>query len=180
MLGVNKLLKEVKIKLLTDTAKVPTCNNNSSGYDLYADEDISLPAAKVEVNHVEKCSLLPGDKINWVVTGAETQFNFISPGRAMVKTGISMQFPLNYVAQIWDRSGMGVKGIHRFAGVGDGNYTGEYKVVLVNFTSEEYKINKGDRIAQVLFVPVEHPAFTIVNALEETERGGKGFNSSGN
>jgi len=52
----------------------------------------------------------------------------------IVKTGIAMQFPNNYVAQIWDRSSLGSRGIHRLAGVIDSSYRGEIMVVLINLS----------------------------------------------
>src|SRR5689334_3676060 len=80
----------------------------------------------------------------------------IEPGQtSIVKIGLASEFSLGYVALIWDRSGMGVKGMHRFAGVIDCDYRGEWGVVLHNTKKEPFVITIGDRIAQVLFQTVE-------------------------
>ena len=72
------------------------------------------------------------------------------------------------------------KGIHRFAGVIDSGYRGEIKVCLWNSSLEEfYVINKGDRIAQILFQPVPHFSLVEVDDLGLTDRGSGGFGSTG-
>mgnify|MGYP005813402887 FL=1 len=97
----------------------------------------------------------------------------------LVSTGIAMSLPKGFVGLIWDRSSMGVKGIHRHAGVIDSGYRGEVKVCLHNTTGELYKIKNGDRIAQLLIQ--ETPIFRLheVEELDSTERGSGGFGSTG-
>lgn len=97
----------------------------------------------------------------------------------LVSTGISMAIPKDHVALIWDRSSMGVKGIHRHAGVVDSGYRGEVKVCLHNTTKEPYHIERGDRIAQMLIQ--EAPTFIqhVVHELDSTNRGDGGFGSTG-
>lgn len=76
----------------------------------------------------------------------------IPPGStALVSTGLRCRFNYGWVALIWDRSGMGVKGIHRFAGVIDSDYDDKWGVVIHNTQQTSIVINIGDRIAQVLF-----------------------------
>ena len=120
----------------------------------------------------------------------------IWPGETkLISTGVSLEIPDGYVGLIWDRSSMGVKGIHRHAGVIDSGYRGEVKVCLHN--SKHSNVNRmlsdmvdkkkagvltmsrGDRIAQILFQ--EAPVFKLVetDALVETARGAGGFGSSG-
>ena len=96
----------------------------------------------------------------------------------LVSTGVAMAIPENHAGLIWDRSSMGVKGIHRFAGVVDSGYRGEVKVCLFN-TGEDYKIVRGDRIAQILIQPVPNIELIEVEDLNDTERGIGGFGSSG-
>ena len=97
----------------------------------------------------------------------------------LVSTGICMAIPKGYVGLIWDRSSMGVKGIHRYAGVIDSGYRGHIKVCLHNATNEIYNISYGDRIAQMIFQEI--PKFDLVetDSLDDTERGSGGFGSSG-
>ena len=112
----------------------------------------------------------------------------IWPGETkLISTGISLEIPDGYVGLIWDRSSMGVKGIHRHAGVIDSGYRGEVKVCLHNSKqsieavsrSNELTVSRGDRVAQILFQ--EAPVFKLVetDVLVETARGAGGFGSSG-
>ena len=97
----------------------------------------------------------------------------------LVSTGVAMAIPNRYVGLIWDRSSMGVKGIHRHAGVIDSGYRGEVKVCLHNTTNETYHVERGDRIAQLLIQEV--PVFRqhVVDELDATNRGDGGFGSTG-
>ena len=97
----------------------------------------------------------------------------------IIKTGISLEIQEGYCFQVWDRSGLGAKGIHRFAGPGDSDYRGEYKIVLYNSTQKDYEIKKGDRIAQIVPVPIVRAEFEQTDELNETSRGDGGFHSTG-
>ena len=97
----------------------------------------------------------------------------------LVSTGISMAVPKDHVALIWDRSSMGVKGIHRHAGVVDSGYRGEVKVCLHNTTKEPYHIERGDRIAQMLIQEAPNFIQHVVHELDSTNRGDGGFGSTG-
>lgn len=104
----------------------------------------------------------------------------LEPGKkALVRTGLAMEVENGYCMQFWDRSGLGVKGIHHFAGLIDSDYRGELKVVLFNSTNEPYKIEKGDRIVQGVLVPIVQGEFKVVDELNNSERGERGFHSSG-
>ena len=97
----------------------------------------------------------------------------------LVSTGVAMAIPKGYVGLIWDRSSMGVKGVHRHAGVIDSGYSGEVKVCLHNTTQGTYHVERGDRIAQLLIQ--ECPTFIqhVVSELDSTSRGDGGFGSTG-
>ncbi|NLY43647.1 MAG: dUTP diphosphatase [Clostridiaceae bacterium] len=108
----------------------------------------------------------------------------IRPGeKIIVPTGIAIQLPSKeYAALIFARSGLGIKhGITMSNGVGviDSDYTGEIMCGLVNLGAEPYTIQPGDRIAQMVFVPIAVVSLTVVNELHETERGSRGFGSTG-
>ena len=98
-----------------------------------------------------------------------------------------MAIPDGYAGLIWDRSGLGSKGIHRHAGVVDSSYRGEVKVALSNshsggvsdYLDNTYFITKGDRIAQILFQKVPHFELVETEELADTDRGSSGFGSSG-
>jgi len=102
----------------------------------------------------------------------------LKPGETYaVKTGIAMEVPHGKCLLIWDRSGMGFKGIHRFAGLIDSDYRGEIKIVLHNSKKEDYKIEKGDRIAQGIIQDYYKIKFIEVDELSDTKRG-EGWNNS--
>lgn len=100
--------------------------------------------------------------------------------RAVISTGIAIEFPKDYVALVWDKSGLAAKnGIKTMAGVGDSIYRGEYKIVLLNTGKEDYQVKKGDKICQILIQPIEQAEIEEVSELSETSRGDGGFGSSG-
>tara|TARA_Y100000034_G_C6786175_1_gene351697 strand:+ start:288 stop:725 length:438 start_codon:yes stop_codon:yes gene_type:complete len=96
-----------------------------------------------------------------------------------IETGIAMEIPGGKCVQFWDRSGLGVKGIHRFAGLIDSDYRGEFKIVLHNHTKEPFKIEKGDRIVQGLLVDYYQSEFQESDELADSHRGEAGFGSTG-
>ncbi len=108
----------------------------------------------------------------------------IAPGeRAMIPTGIAISpGRSDVVAIIAARSGLGAKkGITLANGIGviDSDYRGEISVTLLNTSGVDFEVTDGDRIAQLMFVPVYHASFTLADALDETERGEGGFGSTG-
>ena len=108
----------------------------------------------------------------------------LAPGaRTLVPTGIAIALPdARHVALVFARSGLGIKkGICLSNGVGviDSDYRGQIGVGLVNLSDEAYVIRPGDRIAQLMVVPVVRPTLTFVDELDETERGRGGFGSTG-
>lgn len=102
--------------------------------------------------------------------------------RAIIRTGISMAIPDGYAGLIWPRSGLSVKkGVDVLAGVIDATYRGEIMVCLLNTDKDfDVRISKGDRIAQILFQPIQDVIMTKVNDLDQTDRNEGGFGSSGN
>lgn len=108
----------------------------------------------------------------------------LQPGaRAVIPTGLAMALPSkDYVALVFARSGLGIKkGVCLSNGVGviDSDYRGEIAVGLVNLSQEDYTVQPGDRIAQLMVVPVVQPTVTLVDELDETDRGAGGLGSTG-
>jgi dUTP pyrophosphatase len=102
-------------------------------------------------------------------------------GKCLVSTGLSMALPDGHVGLIWPRSGLAVKhSIDCGAGVIDAKYRGEVKVLLFNHSDDDFTIEPGDRIAQLLVQKVESVKFAPVDSLEETARNKAGFGSTGN
>ena len=98
----------------------------------------------------------------------------------LIKTGIAMEIPDGYVGLIWPRSGLSYKhGLDVFAGVIDSSYRGDIGVILYNSQYSNYNLEKGDRIAQILFQKVEDFDLNLVENLDDTKRGTGGFGSSG-
>jgi dUTP pyrophosphatase len=100
--------------------------------------------------------------------------------RAAVRTGLVFEIPKGCVGLVWDKSGVAFKsGIKTMAGVIDSGYRGELKVVLINLSSDDFKIDKGQKIAQMLIQKIERPNINLVEEVTNTKRGEKGFGSSG-
>jgi len=103
--------------------------------------------------------------------------------RAMVPTGIFLEIPSGYEAQMRPRSGLAMKhGITCLNSPGtiDSDYRGELKVILINLSSQEQTINNGERIAQVVISKVERALLQSVEQLEASVRGEGGFGHTGN
>lgn len=93
-------------------------------------------------------------------------------------TGVHVAIPRGYVGFI--RSKSGLMGIDITSdGTIDSEYTGSIKAVLFNHGKESYLVRKGDKISQLVLLPIETPEIEIVEQLEDTERGNKGFGSTG-
>lgn len=102
----------------------------------------------------------------------------LQPGETYaVHSGISLEIPKGKLVEIWDRSGMGFKGIHRFGGVIDSDYRGEFNIILCNHTKQSFKINKHDRIAQGILKDYYKAEFIETQELSDSERG-ENWNSS--
>lgn len=145
------------VKLVEQGAKVPTkMTAGSAGFDLYAAENAEIPPTCCE----------PDGR-------AEV-------GRALVSTGLVIELPLGTVGRIASRSGLSVKSnIEAGAGWIDSDYRGTIKVELKNFSSKAYKVTRGDRIAQLVVLPVVDVEVRLVTDVRQTGRGGGGFGSTG-
>lgn len=102
--------------------------------------------------------------------------------RAMIPTGLFIELPVGYEAQVRPRSGLAAKnGITCLNSPGtiDADYRGELRVVLVNLSHDDFTINNGDRIAQMVIAKHERAEWTLSTNLSETERGAGGFGSTG-
>lgn len=103
--------------------------------------------------------------------------------RALIKTGLFIQLPAGYEAQVRPRSGLALKHgitVLNTPGTVDADYRGEIGVILVNFGNEPFTINNGERIAQMVIAKHERAEFDLVDVLDETERGTGGFGHTGN
>ena len=102
--------------------------------------------------------------------------------RTLVKTGLFMELPVGYEAQVRPRSGLALKKgitVLNSPGTIDADYRGEIGVILINLSNEDFVIENGERIAQLVIAKYEQAEFIEVNELSETSRGTGGFGSTG-
>ena len=107
----------------------------------------------------------------------------LGPGqRKLIPTGLSIELPVGYEAQIRARSGLAVKkGIGLVNGIGtiDSDYRGDIGVILINWGDEDFVIENGDRIAQMVIAKYERVEWETADDLSATERGSGGFGHTG-
>lgn len=140
---------EIKFVPLEPGCKIPACQTpGSAGYDLSA-------------CLTEPLILPPGEM-------------------RMVPLGFAAEIPAGFAGFVFSRSGMGARGIVVAQGVGviDSDYRGGWMVPLRNLSGEEYAVQPGERIAQVIFMRAEQAKFVRAEALSETARGEGGFGST--
>jgi len=144
-------MTEIQIKRLSNSVSIPKYETpGSSGMDI---------AAHIENN----IKIHPGDK-------------------ALISTGFSLSIPIGYEVQIRPRSGLAAKKnitVLNTPGTIDADYRGEIKVILINLGKEQFVIENGDRIAQMVVCPVVQGNLKEVKELPDTERGLGGFGSTG-
>ena len=95
------------------------------------------------------------------------------------RTGIAFAIPKGFVGLISDRSSMAKRGIKTAGGIIDAGYRGEVHIVLWNLSKDPIQVKPGERIAQLMIIPIATPTVMEVSELDETARGAKGFGSSG-
>ena len=147
----------LRVKMIHPAAKSPSrMTQRSAGFDLYAAESVEIPAAQCNAD------------------------GYVEVGRGLVPTGIEVELPQNTVGRIASRSGLSVNSnIEVGAGWIDSDYRGALMVELKNLSSKPYKVSQGDRIAQLVILPVVDVEIEVVSHLEETARGSSGFGSTG-
>lgn len=111
-----------------------------------------------------------------------TGFTLDPMRRAVIPTGIRVAIPMGYEMQIRPRSGLALKhgiSLPNTPGTIDSDYRGPLGVALINLGAEPYTIQHGDRIAQAVVAPVVQAGYQVVEILDETARGDRGFGSTG-
>lgn len=102
--------------------------------------------------------------------------------RALIQTGLFLEIPEHYEAQVRPRSGLALKQgitVLNSPGTIDADYRGEIGVILINLSQENFEIKSGDRIAQMVFAKCEQAEWETIDILSETNRGKDGFGSTG-
>lgn len=100
-------------------------------------------------------------------------------GSAVFDTGVHVQLPPNTAGMLKSKSGLNVRHDITSEGVIDVGYTGSIVVKLHNHSDTAYMVNRGDKISQLVIVPIIIPPLKLVDSLEESERGNNGFGSTG-
>jgi len=144
---------------------------------------------EIKIEKVEGCEDLPlpisASKFSSGVDllCAEAADTVLKPGkRKLISTGIKIMIPEGYEGQIRPRSGLSLKHgitVLNTPGTIDSDYRGIVKVILINLGEEDFKIQRGDRIAQLVIQKIFFPNFKIVETLDKTKRGEGGFGHSG-
>ena len=102
--------------------------------------------------------------------------------RNIIKTGLFISLPTGYEAQIRPRSGLSIKSgitVLNSPGTVDSDYRGEIGIILINLSDTNFEINTGDRIAQMVIAKHEQVLWTVTDKLDDSERGNKGYGSTG-
>jgi len=143
---------------------------------------------EVRVSIVLEDGATPPEYRSDLAAGADLRARIAAPliiaprERRAVPTGLSIALPAGFEAQVRPRSGLAIReGLTCINSPGtiDADYRGEIQVLLVNLGGDYITIRDGDRIAQLVVAPVAHAEFEIVDALNFTDRGSRGFGSTG-
>lgn len=153
------------MKIMLDKGAImPTrAHPYDAGLDLYAMDDVRIPAAKA-----------------WPFFDYATGLFMPTPvGAATIDTGVHVEIPEGCVGFIKSKSGLMVNHGITTDGTIDAHYTGSIKVCLFNRGDRNYDVKAGDKIAQLVIVPCVLAPLEVVDSLEETDRGDNGFGSTG-
>ena len=172
----------IKFKRSHPDARIPTQAAGDVGFDLYSVEDITIPAGRVQKVktglHIADYdpTVVVHQHGKSVVSLSEGTYTMPTAGAPYDKEALTV-YP-----KMEGRSSLGAKGIFTIAGIIDPIYRGELCVTLANMTGEDYRIQKGDKIAQFVFYTcLASPGLTFeeTDELTMTRRGDRGFGSTG-
>ena len=147
----------MRVMLDEGAYKPVRAHETDAGLDLRTPVDVTVPGASVNL-----------------MTGA------VDLGCAVIDTGIHIEFPQGWYGKIEGKSGLNVNhGVVSLGGVIDESYVGSIVVKLYNATGEPYTFKAGEKVAQLIIHPYLAPWIEYVDELDETERGSRGFGSTG-
>ena len=162
---------------MSTTINIPVINKSSNKLPEYAHKDDAGFDLRANVEEIENSNyLFNAIKLN------DTTIILNPGGRVLIPTGLYMAIPEGYELQIRPRSGLALKHgitVLNTPGTIDADYRGEIMVLLINFSTEDFVINDGERIAQMVLAKHEQCDFIEVNELDETERGAGGYGHTG-
>lgn len=153
--------------VLDEGAFLPSsAHKEDAGYDLYAPYDVVVPGCSMAIERS-----MFGDMFG--------DHPIVRLGSATIDTGVHVEIPEGYVGMIKSKSGLNVKYSLTAEGVIDCGYTGSIVVKIYNHGPDPYTFHRGDKITQLVIMPILKPELEIVNSLEDTARGDGGFGSTG-
>ena len=162
---------------MSTTINVPVINKSSNELPKYAHKGDAGLDLRANIEEIENSKyLFNAIKLN------DTTIILNPGGRVLIPTGLYMAIPEGYELQIRPRSGLALKHgitVLNTPGTIDADYRGEIMVLLINFSTEDFVINDGERIAQMVLAKHEQCDFIEVNELDETERGTGGYGHTG-
>lgn len=107
------------------------------------------------------------------------EFTVKAGGSEAVQTGVHMIIPKGYCGLVVSKSGLNTKNDIKTTGLVDAAYTGEIVIKVQNHGNKDYHFNKGEKVTQIMILPVPEVTLNIIDELPKTERGNRGFGSSG-
>lgn len=146
-------------RTLSPAVELPIIVDETGALPTYATEE----AAGMDLRAAESVTLSPGE-------------------RQLVRTGLRMAIPAGFEGQVRPRSGLALKhgiGLVNAPGTIDSDYRGEVGIIMINFGQEEFRIERGERIAQLVICPITRVQIRAVESLTDTSRGEGGFGSTG-
>lgn len=149
-------LQKVKVKLDEGAYMPERAHDTDAGYDLRTPQDVVVKARTATIIS-----------------------NEIREGSCVIDTGVHIAIPKRYVGFLKSKSGLNVKNSLTGEGVIDSGYTGSIKVKLYNHGQQDQTFKRGDKIIQLVLLPIYTPELEEVDELEDTERGDNGFGSTG-
>lgn len=150
----------LNLEFIHSGARAPSrAHASDAGWDLYAPADHLIPSTT-----------------DYDPSGYEVE---IHSNRYRIPLGLKLAIPAGYYGMIAGRSGLAAKGISTHYGIIDPGYRGEVCVLLTNNRTTPYPVKQGDRVAQLLILPLPQTEIAIVDSLDATARGAGGFGSSG-
>lgn len=150
---------KINVKLDENAIMPQKAHETDGGFDLFAPEDFTVPCT-----------------YNVPQRDGTTE-PFI--GSAVIDTGVHMAIPAGYVGMIKSKSGLNMRNEIIAEGVVDSGYSGSIKVKFRNLSNENYRFKKGDKITQIVILPIPYVELEQVTELSKTDRGEGGFGSTG-
>lgn len=162
---------KINVKLDENAIMPQKAYETDGGFDLLAPEDVDVSETRNE--YINEPIMTNDGCVGF------RPVSVINVGGVIIDTGVHMDIPAGYVGMIKSKSGLNIKHGIIADGVVDAGYVGSIKVKLYNLSNDTYHFNKGDKITQIVILPIPYVELEQVTELSETDRGEGGFGSTG-